>query len=194
MLEDGTINPGEMTSFNHYALGAVADWMHRRRRPVSHPAEAGYRRLLVAPRPLERLRSASARHLTPYGTASAGWVREGDTVTVSIVVPPNSDASVILPGAPRRSWSDRVRTAGRSATRTPPQHRSELSLDSSLSEIIDDPKAFAVVAAAIAGRRTRHQALTFRKHTKWTPGRELGESVRRTPPPVVAAVESALAT
>ena len=29
MLPDGTINPGEMTSFNHYALGAVADWMHR---------------------------------------------------------------------------------------------------------------------------------------------------------------------
>jgi alpha-L-rhamnosidase len=29
MLPDGTINPGQMTSFNHYALGAVADWMHR---------------------------------------------------------------------------------------------------------------------------------------------------------------------
>ena len=29
MLPDGTINPGEMTSFNHYALGAVADWLHR---------------------------------------------------------------------------------------------------------------------------------------------------------------------
>ena len=31
MLPDGTINPGEMTSFNHYALGAVADWLHRTR-------------------------------------------------------------------------------------------------------------------------------------------------------------------
>ncbi len=29
MLPDGTVNPGEMTSFNHYALGAVADWLHR---------------------------------------------------------------------------------------------------------------------------------------------------------------------
>jgi alpha-L-rhamnosidase len=29
MLPDGSINPGQMTSFNHYALGAVADWMHR---------------------------------------------------------------------------------------------------------------------------------------------------------------------
>ncbi|MGI0501413.1 hypothetical protein ABY44_00005, partial [Burkholderia sp. ZZQ-2] len=29
MLPDGTVNPGTMTSFNHYALGAVADWLHR---------------------------------------------------------------------------------------------------------------------------------------------------------------------
>ncbi|MGL1682664.1 hypothetical protein ACSTIO_23860, partial [Vibrio parahaemolyticus] len=29
MLPDGSVNPGEMTSFNHYALGAVADWLHR---------------------------------------------------------------------------------------------------------------------------------------------------------------------
>ena len=29
MLPDGSINPGEMTSFNHYAFGAVADWLHR---------------------------------------------------------------------------------------------------------------------------------------------------------------------
>lgn len=29
MLPDGRVNPGEMTSFNHYALGAVGDWMHR---------------------------------------------------------------------------------------------------------------------------------------------------------------------
>lgn len=28
MLEDETINPGEMTSFNHYALGLVAAWLH----------------------------------------------------------------------------------------------------------------------------------------------------------------------
>jgi alpha-L-rhamnosidase len=29
MPPDGTINRGEMTSFNHYALGAVADWLHK---------------------------------------------------------------------------------------------------------------------------------------------------------------------
>ena len=40
MLPDGTVNPGEMTSFNHYALGAVADWLHR----IGRGARAGRRR------------------------------------------------------------------------------------------------------------------------------------------------------
>ena len=44
MLPDGTINPGQMTSFNHYALGAVADWMHRTVGGLA-PAEPGYRRV-----------------------------------------------------------------------------------------------------------------------------------------------------
>ena len=43
MLPDGSINPGEMTSFNHYALGAVADWMHRCIGGIA-PLEPGYSR------------------------------------------------------------------------------------------------------------------------------------------------------
>ena len=40
--------PGEMNSFNHYALGSVADWLHRSVGGLA-PAEPGYRRLLVPP-------------------------------------------------------------------------------------------------------------------------------------------------
>ena len=48
MLPDGRVNPGEMTSFNHYALGAVADWMHRRVAGLA-PAAPGYRQIEVRP-------------------------------------------------------------------------------------------------------------------------------------------------
>jgi hypothetical protein len=72
MLPDGSINPGQMTSFNHYALGAVADWMHRIVAGLA-PAEPGYRRLRIAPRPGGRLTSAAATHETPYGTAEVAW-------------------------------------------------------------------------------------------------------------------------
>ena len=44
MLPDGSINPGEMTSFNHYALGAVADFLHRVVAGLA-PAEPGYRKI-----------------------------------------------------------------------------------------------------------------------------------------------------
>jgi alpha-L-rhamnosidase len=29
MLQDGSINPDDMVSFNHYALGEVASFLHR---------------------------------------------------------------------------------------------------------------------------------------------------------------------
>ncbi len=48
MLPDGSINPGEMTSFNHYALGAVADWMHRTVAGIA-PLEPGYGQVLLRP-------------------------------------------------------------------------------------------------------------------------------------------------
>jgi alpha-L-rhamnosidase len=97
MLEDGTINPGQMTSFNHYALGAVADWLHRTVAGLA-PAAPGYRRLLVHPRPTRQLTRASARHRTPYGDAEAGWERANGTLVVRAVVPVGATAVVHLPG------------------------------------------------------------------------------------------------
>ncbi len=50
LLPDGDVNPGTMTSFNHYALGAVADWLHRVVAGLAADAP-GYRRIRFAPRP-----------------------------------------------------------------------------------------------------------------------------------------------
>ncbi|HEY5515245.1 MAG TPA: family 78 glycoside hydrolase catalytic domain, partial [Pengzhenrongella sp.] len=97
MLPDGTINPGEMTSFNHYALGAVADWLHRTVAGLA-PAAPGYRRLRVVPRPGGGLTHASARHVTPYGEASVSWRLGSDSLTVDAVVPVGVTADVDLPG------------------------------------------------------------------------------------------------
>ena len=99
MLPDGSINPGEMTSFNHYALGAVADWMHRRVAGLA-PAAPGYREIEVRPLPGRALTHASARHLTPYGEASVSWTRGDGRFRLSVVVPVGTTATVHLPGAP----------------------------------------------------------------------------------------------
>jgi alpha-L-rhamnosidase len=97
MLPDGRVNPGQMTSFNHYALGAVADWLHRTVAGLA-PAAPGYRRLLVAPRPGRALTAASARHLTPYGEAAVSWQRAGGRFTLRATVPVGGTATVHLPG------------------------------------------------------------------------------------------------
>ena len=97
MLPDGTVNPGDMTSFNHYALGAVADWLHRVVAGLS-PAAPGYRRIRFEPRPGGGLTSAGATHRTPYGDASIDWEVSDTTVSVSVVVPIGTTAEVVLPG------------------------------------------------------------------------------------------------
>jgi alpha-L-rhamnosidase len=99
MLPDDTVNPGTMTSFNHYALGAVADWMHRVVAGIA-PSAPGYRSIRFAPKPGGGFSHASARHETPYGLASIEWRVEGSQLEVTVVVPTGADATVELPGSP----------------------------------------------------------------------------------------------
>ncbi len=96
LLPDGRVNPGSMTSFNHYALGAVADWLHRTVAGLA-PAAPGYHRLLVAPRPGGGLSRAHAAHDTPYGRAEVRWHRSDGYLTVDVTVPANTAALVRLP-------------------------------------------------------------------------------------------------
>ncbi|ASN19975.1 family 78 glycoside hydrolase catalytic domain [Arthrobacter sp. YN] len=97
MLPDGTINPGDMTSFNHYALGAVVDWMHRTIGGLA-PLEPGYRRILIAPQPGGGLQWAESSLETPFGLASVRWDLVDGRLKVSATVPDGSEAVLRLPG------------------------------------------------------------------------------------------------
>ncbi|MGQ9622374.1 MAG: alpha-L-rhamnosidase-related protein [Candidatus Caldatribacteriaceae bacterium] len=94
---DGTVNPSEMTSFNHYALGAVADWLYRVVGGLI-PLEPGYRRVLIHPRPGETLKGASVRHRTPYGTLECHWAIRNGIMEIRVIIPPNTWGLVMLPG------------------------------------------------------------------------------------------------
>jgi alpha-L-rhamnosidase len=112
MLPDGRVNPGEMTSFNHYALGAVADWLHRVLAGLT-PTAPGYRELRIAPLVTMRLDHVEARTLTPFGEAVSGWTRGSDGgVTVAATIPAGTRAEVVLPdgtwhsvGPGRHAWT-----------------------------------------------------------------------------------------
>jgi len=98
LLPDGSVNPGEMTSFNHYALGAVADWMHKFIGGIS-PEAPGYRKIRFNPTPGHGLRFATCALETPYGAASCSWSIADSEMTLAIEVPANTSAIVVRPGA-----------------------------------------------------------------------------------------------
>ena len=108
MLPDGSINPGEMTSFNHYALGAVADWMHRTIGGIA-PLEPGYRRVLVAPRPGGGISSADSTLDTPHGLLAVRWTADGDELRVLDLDVPMGVTAVVR----RRAVEDLELGAGR---------------------------------------------------------------------------------
>lgn len=97
MLPDGSINSGEMTSFNHYALGAVADWMHRVIGGLS-PLAPGYSHILIAPQPGGDLSWANSSLETPHGEVRVNWRLEKNTIRISGTVPNNNTAILRLHG------------------------------------------------------------------------------------------------
>ena len=96
MLPDGSINPGEMTSFNHYALGAVADWMHRTV-GGSRPARARLPTVRVAPRPGGGLTWASTALETPHGLVAIRWEQTPDGLMVETTLPDGVTGVLSLP-------------------------------------------------------------------------------------------------
>ena len=98
MLPDGTINPGQMTSFNHYALGAVVDWLHRTVAGLA-PLEPGYSRVLVAPQPGGGLTWATTSLETRHGATAVGWALGDDgTLELDVTLPDGVTGVVRLPG------------------------------------------------------------------------------------------------
>lgn len=92
-------HPQSMNSFNHYAYGAVGNWMYERVAGLAvDPAQPGYKHFFIRPAIGGPLTSASAELETPYGKAISAWSLGADGVaTMEIEVPPNTTATVEFP-------------------------------------------------------------------------------------------------
>ncbi|KAF5982396.1 alpha-L-rhamnosidase [Fusarium coicis] len=96
MLPDGSINPGDMTSFNHYAYSAVAKFMVERVAGLKQ-LEPAWTRCRVDPCVGGGITAARTSHLTPHGRVSVSWkVAEGVEVQINVVVPPFTEIEVVL--------------------------------------------------------------------------------------------------
>jgi len=93
---DSTFQDAGMNSFNHYAYGAIGDWMYR----VSAGLDAkspGYKKLLIKPYISDKLTYAKATFESLYGTVVSGWERKEGKIIVKVIIPANTTAEILLP-------------------------------------------------------------------------------------------------
>ncbi len=93
---DSTFQDPGMNSFNHYAYGAIGDWMYR----VSAGIEAkspGYKEILIQPHLTSKLDYSKASFESPYGTIASGWERKEGIILVTVTIPANTKATIVLP-------------------------------------------------------------------------------------------------
>nr|WP_241740182.1 MULTISPECIES: alpha-L-rhamnosidase [Microbacterium] len=189
LLPDGTINPGEMTSFNHYALGAVVDTLYRRVAGIG-PAAPGWRQIRFAPSPLPSLDHARARVDTAAGTVEGGWERRDGSIVFALEVPVGADAIVRLPGEDpfgvgpgRHEWS-------RAATPSP--RPGEVGLGTPFRDIAGDAEAYACVIDAVTAAAGAEAAAMFRHRTDWSSHTPLVAGIFGLPPSVGGGLAQAL--
>lgn len=96
---DGTMWSTDMNSFNHYAYGAVADWMYGAAAGInSDPDRPGFEHIIFRPVTDERLNFVRASIDTRRGTVASEWRRENGRIKYIFTVPEGCGASVIIGG------------------------------------------------------------------------------------------------
>jgi len=97
---DGSMWSPDMNSFNHYAYGAVYDWVFTDIGGIDAvEEEPGFKKILLRPLPGGPLNWVKTGYESPYGKIYLGWEKTGSTMKVEVKVPPNTRALLILPGA-----------------------------------------------------------------------------------------------
>jgi alpha-L-rhamnosidase len=95
---DSTFETPGMNSFNHYAYGAIGDWMYRVIAGIdTYAADPGYHHSRIDPHPGGGLTEAGADLQTGYGLLSSHWRMNGDTLLMDLVIPANTTSSVFIP-------------------------------------------------------------------------------------------------
>ncbi|GAB4489527.1 MAG: alpha-L-rhamnosidase [Saprospiraceae bacterium] len=95
---DSTFQTPGMNSFNHYAYGAIGDWMYQAVAGL-RLGEPGYKKILIKPHLTTKLTYAKASFQSSYGEIVSGWERTGDKIILRVSIPPNTSATIRLPRA-----------------------------------------------------------------------------------------------
>ncbi|MPY39820.1 Bacterial alpha-L-rhamnosidase [Streptomyces phyllanthi] len=102
--EDDGFGPVSMNSFNHYAYGAIMEWMYAYMAGIARdPDSPGFKHFVLQPHldPTGRITRVSGSYESPYGEIRSEWALDdaGRTLLYDAVVPANSEATLRLPAA-----------------------------------------------------------------------------------------------
>lgn len=95
---DSTFQDVGMNSFNHYAYGAIGDWLYRVVAGIEL-GKTGYKHILIQPQPTPRLTFAKAHFESNYGRIESNWEQKDGKTRLNVRIPPNTTATITLPNA-----------------------------------------------------------------------------------------------
>jgi alpha-L-rhamnosidase len=95
-----------MNSYNHYAYGAVADWIYRYAAGIdATPLDAGFHTIYLHPVFDRRLGSLNLRYQSPYGEIHSSWSVDGDRAHWTVTIPPNASGWLPLSAAEAATYT-----------------------------------------------------------------------------------------
>ncbi|MFZ9687852.1 MAG: family 78 glycoside hydrolase catalytic domain [Chitinophagaceae bacterium] len=98
MHPDSTFEPASMNSFNHYAYGAIGDWMYRAVVGIDNEeGSVGYKKIRIKPYIVDTLTYASASLETYFGKVSNSWKINGKQIVMETSIPANTSAVIYYP-------------------------------------------------------------------------------------------------
>lgn len=94
---NGDTGDPAMNSFNHYAFGAVGEWMYRYMAGIDQEAgSTGFKQIVIRPRFDKRMDSAGADYESVYGTIRSFWLRGKDQMMLRVTIPANTTATIYV--------------------------------------------------------------------------------------------------
>jgi alpha-L-rhamnosidase len=95
---DSTFEDAGMNSFNHYAYGAIGDWLYRVAAGIdTYDSAPGYKKIRIMPHPGDSLTYMNADLDTYYGRVASHWKHEGGHLTLDVTIPINTTATIYIP-------------------------------------------------------------------------------------------------
>jgi len=93
---DSTFQNAGMNSFNHYAYGAVGDWLYKVVAGIN-AGQAGYKTMVIKPFPGGKMNDVTCTHETLYGLVSSAWKITDNRFVLSVTIPANTSADIFVP-------------------------------------------------------------------------------------------------